>query len=220
VIADERPSAQRTTEDADLLRELQRAVEEDLTPHQRDVFVALALNEVPIDVLSERLDTTRGALYKTLLAPSCGACLRRRATSTRRSDERAQREARGTARPGTWSWSSEAPTQTSACPECERTSRAAPRAPPSTTAWASCSRAEPRGSCYTRNPRFCRPGSGWRMMSGERPDRDEAERAMRRLLREHDLPEPDDILDHEDGIVCLWHEPKVAIIVELEPRAA
>jgi RNA polymerase sigma-70 factor, ECF subfamily len=30
------------------------------------VFVALALNEVPIDVLSERLDTTRGALYKTL----------------------------------------------------------------------------------------------------------------------------------------------------------
>ena len=54
----------------------------------------------------------------------------------------------------------------------------------------------------------------------ERPSREEAERAMRRLLREHDLPEPDDILDHEDGIVCLWHEPKVAIIVETEPRAA
>ena len=31
-----------------------------------EVFVALALNEVPIDVLAERLDTTRGALYKTL----------------------------------------------------------------------------------------------------------------------------------------------------------
>jgi RNA polymerase sigma-70 factor, ECF subfamily len=30
------------------------------------VFVALALNEVPLDVLSERLGTTRGALYKTL----------------------------------------------------------------------------------------------------------------------------------------------------------
>jgi RNA polymerase sigma-70 factor, ECF subfamily len=64
--ADPGPSAQRTTEDADLLRELQRAVTEALTPHQRDVFVALALNEVPIDVLAERLDTTRGALYKTL----------------------------------------------------------------------------------------------------------------------------------------------------------
>ena len=44
----------------------QRAVREALTPHQREVFTALALNEVPIDVLSERMDTTRGALYKTL----------------------------------------------------------------------------------------------------------------------------------------------------------
>jgi RNA polymerase sigma-70 factor (ECF subfamily) len=30
------------------------------------VFVALALSQVPIDVLAERLGTTRGALYKTL----------------------------------------------------------------------------------------------------------------------------------------------------------
>jgi RNA polymerase sigma-70 factor (ECF subfamily) len=66
VFADPQPGVERATEGADLLRELKRAVEEDLTPHQRDVFVALALNEVPIDVLSERLNTTRGALYKTL----------------------------------------------------------------------------------------------------------------------------------------------------------
>jgi RNA polymerase sigma-70 factor, ECF subfamily len=37
-----------------------------LTPHQRSVLVALALNGVPIDVLAERLGSTRGALYKTL----------------------------------------------------------------------------------------------------------------------------------------------------------
>ena len=37
-----------------------------LTPHQRLVLVALALNGVPIDVLAERLDSSRGALYKTL----------------------------------------------------------------------------------------------------------------------------------------------------------
>jgi hypothetical protein len=44
---------------------------------------------------------------------------------------------------------------------------------------------------------------------------------MRRVLREHDLPEPDEILDHEEGgIVCLWHGPKVAIVVDLEPGAA
>jgi RNA polymerase sigma-70 factor, ECF subfamily len=34
--------------------------------HQREVFAALALNGVPIDVLAERLTSTRGALYKTL----------------------------------------------------------------------------------------------------------------------------------------------------------
>ena len=45
---------------------LRKAVDDTLTPHQRRVFVALALNEVPIDVLAERLETTRGALYKTL----------------------------------------------------------------------------------------------------------------------------------------------------------
>jgi RNA polymerase sigma-70 factor, ECF subfamily len=37
-----------------------------LTPHQRRVLVALALNGVAIDVLADRLGTTRGALYKTL----------------------------------------------------------------------------------------------------------------------------------------------------------
>jgi hypothetical protein len=37
-----------------------------LTGHQREVLVAIALSDVPIDVLAERLNTTRGALYKTL----------------------------------------------------------------------------------------------------------------------------------------------------------
>jgi len=36
------------------------------TPHQRCVLVALALNGVPIDVLGERLNTSRAALRKTL----------------------------------------------------------------------------------------------------------------------------------------------------------
>jgi RNA polymerase sigma-70 factor (ECF subfamily) len=50
----------------ELLQALKEGVETALTPHQREVFVALALNGVPIDVLAERLETTRGALYKTL----------------------------------------------------------------------------------------------------------------------------------------------------------
>jgi RNA polymerase sigma-70 factor (ECF subfamily) len=53
-------------EQGELLRAVKRAIDDVLTPHQRNVLVALALNGVPIDVLAERLETTRGALYKTL----------------------------------------------------------------------------------------------------------------------------------------------------------
>lgn len=63
---DERASAQDVLEQGELLAALKTAISEGLTSHQRDVFVALALNQVPIDVLAERLNTTRGALYKTL----------------------------------------------------------------------------------------------------------------------------------------------------------
>jgi RNA polymerase sigma-70 factor (ECF subfamily) len=59
-------SVQRRLELGETLEHLTAAVNEELTPHQRDVFVALALNEVPIDVLAERLGTSRGSLYKTL----------------------------------------------------------------------------------------------------------------------------------------------------------
>jgi RNA polymerase sigma-70 factor, ECF subfamily len=59
-----RPEAE--AEQLELLTVLQEAIQDVLTPHQRRVLVALALNGVPIDVLAERLSTTRGALYKTL----------------------------------------------------------------------------------------------------------------------------------------------------------
>ena len=65
-IADERSSAHEQAEQSELLRALKHAVDTTLTPHQRRVLVALALNGVPIDVLAERLNTNRGALYKTL----------------------------------------------------------------------------------------------------------------------------------------------------------
>jgi RNA polymerase sigma-70 factor, ECF subfamily len=53
-------------EQTELLATVKQAIDEDLTPRQRQVLVALAINGVPIDVLADRLDTTRGALYKTL----------------------------------------------------------------------------------------------------------------------------------------------------------
>jgi len=53
-------------EQSELLHAVKQAIDVVLTPHQRRVLVALALNGVPIDVLADRLGTTRGALYKTL----------------------------------------------------------------------------------------------------------------------------------------------------------
>jgi RNA polymerase sigma-70 factor (ECF subfamily) len=64
--ADRRDSAEEVLERSELLETLGEAIDDVLTPHQRQVFTALALNEVPIDVLAERLSTTRGALYKAL----------------------------------------------------------------------------------------------------------------------------------------------------------
>jgi RNA polymerase sigma-70 factor (ECF subfamily) len=58
-------SPEAGVEGAELLAALRESLAS-LTPHQRRVFTALALNEVPIDVLAERLETSRGALYKTL----------------------------------------------------------------------------------------------------------------------------------------------------------
>jgi RNA polymerase sigma-70 factor (ECF subfamily) len=60
------PGPAETTEQRALLTAIQEGIDTALTPRQRTVLVALALNGVPIDVLAERLGTTRGALYKTV----------------------------------------------------------------------------------------------------------------------------------------------------------
>jgi RNA polymerase sigma-70 factor (ECF subfamily) len=65
-LADPGAPAQQQVEAAELLAAIRDGMQTALTPHQREVFAALALNGVPIDVLADRLNTTRGALYKTL----------------------------------------------------------------------------------------------------------------------------------------------------------
>jgi RNA polymerase sigma-70 factor, ECF subfamily len=52
--------------DRELLAAVTRAIRTELTPHQREVLLAVAVGDVPLDVLAERLTTTRGALYKTI----------------------------------------------------------------------------------------------------------------------------------------------------------
>ncbi len=59
-------TAQTKAESAELLGALRRAIAEELTPRQRHVFVAVALNEVEIDVVAGQVNSTRGAVYKVL----------------------------------------------------------------------------------------------------------------------------------------------------------
>jgi RNA polymerase sigma-70 factor (ECF subfamily) len=65
-LADRRAAPDTDAETAELIDAVRRGIAEALTPHQRTVLIAVTLNDVPIDVLAERLSTTRGALYKTL----------------------------------------------------------------------------------------------------------------------------------------------------------
>jgi RNA polymerase sigma-70 factor (ECF subfamily) len=65
-IADRVQAPHDDVEAHEFIEALQRAIEDHLSAHQREVLVAITLNDVPIDVLAERLNTTRGALYKTL----------------------------------------------------------------------------------------------------------------------------------------------------------
>jgi RNA polymerase sigma-70 factor, ECF subfamily len=65
----------------ELLDRLRHAVATELSEHQRRVFEAVVLNDVPLDALALELETNRGAIYKTLfdarrkLRTSLGALL-------------------------------------------------------------------------------------------------------------------------------------------------
>src|SRR5215470_14601837 len=52
----------------DLLGALHRAVDRELTARQRKVFVAIVLNNVPLDTLVIELASNRNAIYQTLFA--------------------------------------------------------------------------------------------------------------------------------------------------------
>jgi RNA polymerase sigma-70 factor (ECF subfamily) len=61
-----RPAVESDLERLELWELLRRALTDALTERQRAVFVAVAVNGVPIDVVADRFGTTRGAIYKTL----------------------------------------------------------------------------------------------------------------------------------------------------------
>ncbi|WP_262414213.1 RNA polymerase sigma factor [Actinacidiphila acidipaludis] len=56
----------RETQWRDLVRALREAVDEVLTPHQRQVFLAVVVDGVPLDALVTQWNTNRNAVYKTV----------------------------------------------------------------------------------------------------------------------------------------------------------
>jgi RNA polymerase sigma-70 factor (ECF subfamily) len=57
---------EREAEWRDLLAALRRAVDRELTPRQRQIFVAIVVNDVPLDTLVVELASNRNAIYKML----------------------------------------------------------------------------------------------------------------------------------------------------------
>jgi RNA polymerase sigma-70 factor (ECF subfamily) len=60
------PGPDEDAESGALLEAVRDGIRSALTPRQRQVLVATVLEGVPIDVLAERLDSNRNALYKVL----------------------------------------------------------------------------------------------------------------------------------------------------------
>ena len=57
---------QRHAEAAGILAEVRRVVDDELTPHQRRVFVAIVVDGIPLDALAARLGLRRNAIYKVI----------------------------------------------------------------------------------------------------------------------------------------------------------
>lgn len=65
-LEDAAPSALSSIESDELATALRKAVQERLSERQRMIFQAVTIDGVPIDVLAERFNSSRGAIYKTL----------------------------------------------------------------------------------------------------------------------------------------------------------
>jgi len=66
LVADRLGSPHDDAERRELLGAIADAIRDELSERQRTVLVAITLQDVPIDVLAERMGSSRGAIYKTL----------------------------------------------------------------------------------------------------------------------------------------------------------
>ena len=73
LIAENGTTPQQDVEVREVIATLRDAIENDLSPHQREVFTAVVLNEVPVDVLAarRRRPAERSTRRSTTLAAGC-----------------------------------------------------------------------------------------------------------------------------------------------------
>ena len=57
---------QQHAESAAILAEVRRVIDEELTAHQRRVFTAIVVDQIPLDALADRLGLQRNAIYKVV----------------------------------------------------------------------------------------------------------------------------------------------------------
>ncbi|NUR10200.1 MAG: sigma-70 family RNA polymerase sigma factor [Nocardioidaceae bacterium] len=66
VVPDRGATSEQYAEAADLADAVRQAIDTVLSQHQRRILLALVVEEIPVDVLADRLGASRNALYKTL----------------------------------------------------------------------------------------------------------------------------------------------------------
>ncbi|MBK8024676.1 MAG: sigma-70 family RNA polymerase sigma factor [Chloroflexi bacterium] len=64
VASDKAPNPERAAEQREVVTRLQDSIREALTERQYQALVAVAVNHVPMEVVAERMNTNRNALYK------------------------------------------------------------------------------------------------------------------------------------------------------------
>ena len=57
---------QQHAESASILAEVRRVIDDELTVHQRRVFTAIVVDQIPLDALAARLGLQRNAIYKVI----------------------------------------------------------------------------------------------------------------------------------------------------------
>lgn len=66
IFASEDPDPEEKLERKNAIMLVQKIIQEELTPRQRSIMMAINVNGVPLDVVAERTGTNRNALYKMM----------------------------------------------------------------------------------------------------------------------------------------------------------